>query len=101
MLSKACKKDYHDWLCRWIERIEAADKAGDSKKVYDGVNALSDTSRKSCFTQPTKTKQGETIDGPDQLGELWTTFLGGKFSETELEQARQGYADLGNLPARF
>lgn len=98
VLAKACKTDYHDWLCRWIKRIEDADKNGDSKKVYDGVKALSGTSRRNCFTQPTKTKQGETIDGPDELGDLWTSFLGGKFSATQLEQAREEYADLGENP---
>ena len=35
-----------------------------------------------------------TISGPEELGALWQEFLAGKFSATELEQARE-FVDIG------
>ena len=34
------------------------------------------------------------IQSPEELGALWQRFLQGKFSATELEQARAEYAEL-------
>ena len=95
VLAKACKQDYHDWLQRWIKKIEQADINGNSRAVSQGVKVISGSSNQHFSQQPTVTMQGETISGPEELGELWQSFLEGKFSPTELEAARDAYADLG------
>ena len=64
--------------------------------MHQGVNTLAGKSRQRFSKQPTRNAQGETIDGPDELGELWRNFLSGKFSATELEAARAEYEDLGD-----
>ena len=99
VLSKACKQDYHDWLQRWIRKIEQADVSGDTKAISQGVNVISGSSKQGFSKKPrtycSGDRQGETISGPEELGELWRAFLEGKFSQTELEQARAEYEDIG------
>ena len=108
ILSRSSKLDYHDWVARWVQRVEDADNRGDTRAVYEGVATLAGKSRKRFTKQPTRkkkkkmnndSKDGKTewdsIDGPDELGEVWREYLEGKFSATELEKAREEYEDLG------
>ena len=85
--------------------MEQADNVGDTKAVYEGVAALSGKSRKRFSKQPTRKKvqhQAQSkqcgtrsLDGPDELGEIWQRYLAGKFSATTLEAARRTFEDLG------
>ena len=74
VLAKACKQDYHDWLQRWIRKIENADMNGDVKAVSQGVNTISGATRQGFTKKPRKyhagSRQGETIAGPEELGNL-------------------------------
>ena len=101
VIAKTCKQDYQDWLKRWIHKIEQADINGDSKAVGQGVKVISGTSKQGFSKKPrTYTKDlngkhvGDKISGPEELGQLWQEFLEGKFSVTELEEARE-LADIG------
>ena len=98
-LGKAAKKDYDDWVNRWVETMEEADEKGDVRKVYEGARALAGKSKNGRSTQPTKKKNGDIIQSEEELGELWQQFLEGKFSATELEEARQEYEPLGPAQA--
>ena len=44
-LGKAAKKDYDDWVTRWVETMEEADEKGDVRKVYEGARALAGNSK--------------------------------------------------------
>ena len=57
VLNRAAKRDYHDWVARWIKKIEAADNVGDVKLVHQGANTLSGKSRKKFTKQPTRNKK--------------------------------------------
>ena len=98
VIVKECKQDYHDWMQRWIRKIELADTNGDAKAVAQGVKVISGASGQGFSKTPRKHHQGkrkgETISGPEELGQLWQAFLEGKFSATELEEARK-FADIG------
>ena len=52
VISAACKQDYHDWLQRWITKIEQADINGDAKAVSQGVNTISGASRTGFSKKP-------------------------------------------------
>ena len=77
---------------KWTSR-----ETGDLKVVYRGVCALSDTKNRFSNTQPTTNRQGQRIKSPEELTNIWNSFLGKKFAQTELEQMR---ADYKALPPR-
>ena len=62
--------------------------------MHEGVRILSGASRPSSKKQPTVDAAGNTVSGPEELGKLWQKFLQGKFSSTQLEVARDEYADI-------
>ena len=95
VLSASSKKDYDEWIERWIKTIETADEMGDTKEVSRGAQALAGKSRIHQQTQPSMNSQGGIINSEEELGELWHQFLEGKFSATVLEQARAEYPDIG------
>ena len=59
-LSKSSKREYHDWIARWVKRIEEADNKGDTKAVYDGVATLAGKTRRRFTKQPTRKKKPKT-----------------------------------------
>ena len=66
---------------------------GDSKKVWKAVKALSG----KVNLQPPKNltvAQGEPIDSPSKLAEVWRQFLEEKFTATPAEQGRDPMSPL-------
>lgn len=99
----ACRNDYRKWVSIWVQKIERADNQGDTKAIFQGVNALSDNNKQGGNqTRPTmhleevidkktlkkKLVASERIDGPEELAQVWHEFLEKKFSKTELERLR-------------
>ena len=96
-LNKAALRDYHTWVESWTQRMEKADEQGDMRTVYQGANALAGKSKNFSSKQPTRKDKGkgDVIQSEEELGDLWQQFLSGKFSATELEEARQAYEPIG------
>ena len=40
IISRTSKRDYHDWVTRWVQCVEKADSKDDIKTVYVGVVTL-------------------------------------------------------------
>ena len=95
MLKEAGLNDYKDWVQTWTHKIAAADNIGNTRKISQGVKALSGATKSKGGAQPTVNGQGQIITSAEELGSLWQQFLAKKFSATELEQAREEYPDLG------
>ena len=56
-IRNACRNDYRAWVSNWVEAIEKADNAGDTKEIYRGVKALSGQGQKRGRTRPTKNSE--------------------------------------------
>ena len=93
-LNKAALKDFKTWVEGMVEEMEAADERGDVRAVHQGARALSGKSASFQSPQPSKKKNGDMIQSPEELGELWRQFLAGKFAATELEAAREQWKPL-------
>ena len=46
VLAKSSKRDYDDWVARWVDRIEEANVQGDPKAISQGVKVLSGKTKK-------------------------------------------------------
>ena len=88
------RNDYRDWVSRWTEQIEKTDAKGDLKAVYRGVKALSGSKNRFSCTQPTLNANGARLKSPNELANMWKTFLGRKFEPTDLEKIRAEYDAL-------
>ena len=99
VLNDSAKRDYQEWVASWVEKIEEADKVGDTRAIYQAVKVLAGKTKNFSQTQPTKNSQGQVIHDHEELTEVWRDFLSGKFSATEIEQAREEFADLPPRPA--
>ena len=93
-IRNACRNDYRAWVSNWVEKIDQSDNAGDTKAIYQGVKALSGQGQKRGRAKPTKNKNGENLNGAQELAEAWKEFLDKKFSATELEQLREEFEAL-------
>ena len=67
---------YHDWVTRWVQRVEDADNRGNTKAVYDGVAALAAKSRKRFTKQPTR-KKTKTNDSKTDKNDWDSMHRGG------------------------
>ena len=93
-IARSCRKDYRQWVSRWTERIEKADKIGDVKEIYRGVKAVSGSKNAFCTTQSTKRKNVSLIQNPAELPTIWSEFLRGNFRSTDLERKRKKFDQL-------
>ena len=96
-LNKAAKKDYDRWVEDRVEEMEAADEQGNIRAIHEAARALAGKSKNPPSAQPTKKDngQGDMIQSSEEMGELWSQFLAGKFKATELEASRQKWESLG------
>ena len=104
----ACRNDYRKWVSIWVEKIEKADRQGDTKTIFQGVKALSGSKQGGSVAQPTmhmeevhdketgkkKPRATSRIDGPEELADVWHEFLEKKFSQSELEKLRSEFDSL-------
>ena len=93
-IARSCRNDYRDWVSRWTERIEEANKMGDTKEIYRGVKAVCGTKSTFSDTQPTKLANGKLIQQPQELADTWSNFLAKKFEQTEQETLRAEFEAL-------
>ena len=100
-IRKSCREDYRTWVDAVVESIRVADEKQDSSAVQEGVQKLvgSGASRHiSC--QPSKSKEGDTFETPEQLAEAWAVFAEEKFQRTDREKERLKPPDLGPSSTR-
>lgn len=94
-IARANLKDYNDWLSKMAEKMEEADKKGDSKTIFNIVKIMSGIMTASSNHAPSLDKNGDLILDQAKLARSWRDFLTGKFAATSAEAARDGYEDLG------
>ena len=71
MLAQAGKDDYAEWVRNWVNKIEKADELGDTKAIFEGVNALAGKSANfQGGTKSTKNAQGGMIQSVEELGKV-------------------------------
>ena len=61
IINKSCRKDYDEWVERWIYKIADADEKGDMRAIHEGARTLAGKSKNFQYTQPTKNKEGKLI----------------------------------------
>ena len=82
-------QDYTDWVEVQGEVLVAVNGRGDTKKIYEVVDALKGKPGKPPANLTTD-GQGNPLCSADDVADRWYHFLSNKFSATEHEEARQG-----------
>ena len=89
-------QDYRDWVTAQGEVLSEANGRGDTKKIYEVVNALKGKSEKPP-TNLTTDGNGKLLQGATETAERWFDFLSAKFEATDREKfERPGMPPLPN-----
>ena len=98
---RSCRNDYREWwVSRLTERIGGFNKMGDTKEIYRGVKAVSDMRQTFSDTQPTRLENGNLIQKPQELAQVWSNFLTKNFEQTEQENCVQNSKRYQNVKMR-
>ena len=94
-IKRAGLDDYHDWVEEQSNVLTDANGRGDTKKIYEVVNALKGKSEKPPSNLTTD-GQGSLLCSADDIAQRWFHFLSKKFEPTEAETARPAMPTLPN-----
>ena len=86
-MKESCLLDFTDWVESCVEAMEAAEAAGDSRKIFRLVNTLRNKP-KSPPTNLSKDESGKLLTSPKEKAAVWFRFLKSKFEATPAEKAR-------------
>ena len=70
-------------------------KKADDKNAKKAEDKDTATAKDKKADKAESEDEWDSIEGPNELGELWQQYLAGKFSATKLERARAEFEDLG------
>ena len=82
-------QDYTDWVEAQGEVLAAANGRGDTKEIYEVVNALKGKPGKPPANLTTD-GQGNPLCSAEDVADRWYHFLSSKFAATEREATRPG-----------
>ena len=94
-ICKANLDDYNEWLKKMADKMEEADRVGDSETIFRIVKLMSGLMQASSTDAPSTDKNGDLILDHKTLAKTWKDFLEGKFKATEAEKKRDPLEELG------
>ena len=86
-IKESCLQDYVEWVDSCVGEMEQANEFGDVRRIYHLVNKLSQKPKPPPVNL-TKDEQGNPIQSPQAVVEVWERFLKGKFQAAEPEASR-------------
>lgn len=86
--------DFQKWVDDWVDEMEKANIKDNTKRVWEGVRALSGKVDTKPPINLTGKKDDTTIDSPEALADEWYKFLAAKFAATTAEQGRPAWPEL-------
>ena len=90
--------DFKQWVDKWVQDMDEANKVGDTKRVWKGVRVLSGKVNTKPPINLTQKNDGSSIDNPEMLVKVWFKFLRDKFAATQRE--REDRPEWSQLPPR-
>ena len=79
--------DFENWVREWADVIDDANKVGDTRGIYKGVNALAQKQNKPPTNLNTDSN-GNILQSAEDVAATWYQFLKKKFAATPTEQGR-------------
>ena len=86
-IKESCTQDFRDWVSRTVIEMEKADAKGDTRKVFNLVNRLSNKPKRPPVNL-TSDKNGKLLRSPEDTAKTWGNFLSEKFAATPEEHLR-------------
>ena len=94
-IKQAGLDDYRQWVAAQGEVLAEANGRGDTKKIYEVVNALKGKSENPSKNLTTN-GQGKLLQGATETADRWYDFLSAKFEQTDREKHER--PDMPTLP---
>ena len=85
--------DFENWVQQWSDTIGQAESVGNTRGIYQGVNALARKQSKPP-TNLTADNDGNLLKCPEDVASTWYRFLKTKFSATSAEADRPEMEEL-------
>ena len=86
-ITQSCCDDFKKWVNDAVIEMEKADAVGNTRKIYNLANMLSNKPKRPP-TNLTTDDEGNLLNSPEDVAKTWEKFLSQKFSATEEEHQR-------------
>ena len=99
-ITRACRKDYRQWVNGILDDIALAAQKNDAKSVSKLVRVVSGKCKKFSSKQPSLGTDGAMFENAEELAKAWGVYAQAKFAATEEEGQRAELPCLGPASSR-
>ena len=86
-ITNSCRDDFKAWVTEAVEEMEKADAVGDTRKIFNLANMLSNQPKKPPVNLTTDSASN-LLRSPEDTAKTWEDFLAKTFEATPEEHLR-------------